>query len=215
MSLARELKGLYAITDSQLSAEGNLFEQVEAALQGGATVIQYRDKRGSKQLRHLEAIRLRQLTQAHRALLIINDDVELAQTVKADGVHLGRQDMELSTARQRLGPKAIIGISCYNRLDLALQAQQAGADYVAFGRFFPSLTKPEATQADPKLLREARRQLRLPLVAIGGITPENGRLLVDAGADMLAVIYAVFGQPDIEQACKQFQSIFQLEESSK
>jgi thiamine-phosphate pyrophosphorylase len=208
------LKGLYAITDSRLAARSGLAEQVAAALQGGAAIIQYRDKQHSPQRRLAEAARLRQLTREHRALLIVNDDVELALAAEADGIHLGRQDLDLDTARQLLGPQAIIGISCYNRLELALQAQQAGADYVAFGRFFPSKTKPDAIQADPALLREARRQLQLPLVAIGGITPENGRLLIDAGADMLAVIHAVFGQPDIGQTCARFQSIFQPEESS-
>jgi thiamine-phosphate pyrophosphorylase len=156
----------------------------------------------------MEAEALKRLTERYQALLIVNDDVELAYQCGADGVHLGRDDTSFLEARQRLGTKAIIGVSCYNRLELALQAARLGADYVAFGRFFSSRSKPEAVQAEAELLRQARQQLDLPLVAIGGITPENGRQLIEAGADMLAVIHAVFGLPDIRQACAQFQTIF-------
>jgi thiamine-phosphate pyrophosphorylase len=112
------------------------------------------------------------------------------------------------TAREQLGEDAIIGISCYNRLDLALEAKRLGVDYVAFGRFFPSLTKPEAVQAEPDLLRQARATIDLPLVAIGGITLENGASLISAGADMLAVIHGIFAQPDIKTACRQLCDLF-------
>jgi thiamine-phosphate pyrophosphorylase len=148
---------------------------------------------------------------AANCIFLINDDAELAFASGADGVHLGKNDAGIEQARALLGKDAIIGISCYNRLDLAHRAEQAGADYVAFGRFFPSLTKPDAIQAQPALLQQAKRELELPLVAIGGITPENGRLLLAAGADMLAVIHALFGQPDIGTACRHFQSLFQSE----
>ncbi|MEN8179176.1 MAG: thiamine phosphate synthase [Pseudomonadota bacterium] len=208
MNRKDQLQGLYAITDRGLAADRDLTEQVTAALQGGVRIIQYRDKGSDRQRRLNEATQLLGLTQQHHALLIINDDVELASESGADGVHLGKHDSDLEQARHRLGPDAIIGISCYNRLDLAQQAQQAGADYVAFGRFFPSQTKPQAIQATPELLHRARLELNLPLVAIGGITPENGAPLISAGADMLAVIHAVFGQPDIRQACEQFRPIF-------
>jgi thiamine-phosphate pyrophosphorylase len=188
--------------------------QVEAALEGGARIIQYRDKVKEKLHRQTEAESLRRLTERYHALLIINDDVELAYQCGADGVHLGRDDMAPPMARQRLGSTAIIGVSCYNSLDLAMQAARLGADYVAFGRFFSSRSKPEAVQAEARLLLQARKHLKLPLVAIGGITPENGRELIEAGADMLAVIHAVFGQPDIRQACMQFQSIFLPEKTT-
>ena len=207
------LHGLYAITDSRLAAEQGIAAQVKAALQGGVRIIQYRDKSCNRQLRLAEAAQLRQLTRDYHALLLINDDVELARRVSADGVHLGRHDTALAQARQRLGPAAIIGISCYNQLELAQQAQQEGADYVAFGRFFHSVTKPEAIHATPELLRQAKEILDLPLVAIGGITPENGGPLITAGADMLAVIHSVFGQPDIQQACMRFKSIFKPEDN--
>lgn len=208
----RRLHGLYAITDPELATQQGLSAQVEAALEGGARIIQYRDKGVDRRRRLAEAGLLKGLTERHQALLIINDDVELAYQARADGVHLGRDDMTLAVARRRLGATAIIGVSCYNRLELALQAAQAGADYIAFGRFFPSHSKPGAVQAQPELLQQARQRLTLPLVAIGGITPENGRQLIHAGADMLAVIHAVFGQPDIRQACARFQAIFAPEE---
>ncbi len=209
MNRQQQLQGLYAITDGELATHLDLTEQVTAALEGGARIIQYRDKGSDRQRRLAETTGLLQLTRIHNALLIINDDVGLANEIGADGVHLGRDDSDLERARFQLGPDAIIGISCYNRLDLAWQAQQAGADYVAFGRFFPSRTKPQAIQADLELLSKARLELNLPLVAIGGITPENGAPLISAGADMLAVIHGVFGQPDVRQACLQFKPIFQ------
>ena len=140
--------------------------------------------------------------------LIVNDDVALAAAVEAAGVHLGHNDAAPAAARDLLGPRAIIGVSCYNRLDLALAARDQGADYVAFGSFFPSSTKPLAVRADIDLLRRARRELRLPLVAIGGITPENGAVLVGAGADMLAVVTGVFGAPDPQAAARAYARLF-------
>jgi thiamine-phosphate pyrophosphorylase len=210
-AINQQLRGLYAITDPELAISHGLANQVQAALAGGARIIQYRDKSEDHQRRYIEASQLRHLTKQYQALLIINDDVDLAWRTGADGIHLGRDDMALAEARQRLGASAIIGVSCYNRLELARQAVQNGADYIAFGRFFPSRSKPGAVQAQPELLRCARDELHLPLVAIGGITPENGRQLLAAGADMLAVIHAVFGQPDVRQACARFQSIFASE----
>jgi thiamine-phosphate pyrophosphorylase len=200
--------GLYAITDTQLTPGSALIPAVTAALRGGARVIQYRDK-GRDNLRRSEAAAaLNALCQNHGALLIINDDVELAAAIGAAGVHLGRDDPDLHAARKRLGAHAMIGVSCYNQLERAQTAAEHGADYVAFGRFFPSRTKPDAVAAAPALLRAARAALDLPLVAIGGITPDNGGLLIAAGADMLAVIHDVFGQPDIEAAARRFAVLF-------
>ncbi len=207
------LRGLYAITDPKLGGELPLPQQVEQALQGGARVIQYRDKGDDPVRRLAEAQTLAGCCHRHNALLLINDDVALALASGADGVHLGRNDADIEQARAQLGECAIIGVSCYNQLQLAQQASAAGADYVAFGRFFPSQTKPGAVQTEPLLLRQARHEIDLPLVAIGGITPENGRPLIDAGADMLAVVHAIFGQPDIKTACQAFQSLFQAEDS--
>lgn len=198
------LQGLYAITQ----ASDSLADQVEQAIRGGAKIIQYRDKSTDRARRIQEAQALLEICHRYDTPLIINDDVELAQQLGADGVHLGGDDAGYEHARTQLGPRAIIGISCYNQLSLALQAQAWGADYVAFGRFFPSRSKPAAVQANVLLLRQAREQLRIPIVAIGGITPNNGRQLIEAGASMLAVIDAVFGQPDVTLAAQAFQGCF-------
>lgn len=203
-----QLTGLYAITDASGKNLDTLIRQVEQALIGGVRIIQYRDKSTDAKQR-LEACQLiRKLTRQYNALLIVNDDVELARTIQADGVHLGKDDMDIEQARAQLGQTAIIGVSCYNRFDLAEQALKAGADYIAFGSFFPSTTKPEAATAKPALLTKARETLDIPVVAIGGITTENGRDLIEAGADMLAVVNGLFGQSDIESRAKRFCSLF-------
>jgi thiamine-phosphate pyrophosphorylase len=201
------LRGLYAISDRHLCGDA-IVQKTRDALLGGARIIQYRDK-GSDQPRRLrEAVALAALCRAHDALFIVNDDIALARQCDADGVHLGRDDGKLTHARHQLGAQSIIGISCYNDFGRALWASHQGADYLAFGRFFPSTSKPEAVKADTDLLQQARKQLQLPLVAIGGITPENGHLPIAAGADMLAVIQAVFGQTDITAACRAFARLF-------
>lgn len=201
-------RGLYAITDNHLIPPESMLMQVEKALTGGARMLQYRDKSSDFQVKKMQAEGLLKLCRKAAIPLIINDDVELAQCIGADGVHLGREDPQLESSRHILGPKAIIGISCYNDFELALRAEQSGANYVAFGRFFASTTKPRAVAASIDLLRRARRELKIPTVAIGGITPENGGALVAAGADMLAVIHGVFGQPDIRRACARFNRLF-------
>jgi thiamine-phosphate pyrophosphorylase len=201
-------RGLYAITDTGLLADDVLLERVEQAILGGARVIQYRDKQLAPAARRRQAAALATLCGRHGIPLIINDDVPLAAAVGAAGVHLGEHDTGLQAARRQLGPVALIGVSCYNRLELAREAADGGADYVAFGRFFPSSTKPAAVQATPALLVEARRRLDLPIVAIGGITPVNGAELVSAGADLLAVIHGVFAQPDVEAAARRYAALF-------
>ncbi|HOW74676.1 MAG TPA: thiamine phosphate synthase [Candidatus Competibacteraceae bacterium] len=201
-------QGLYAITDALLIPDGRLLDAVEQALLGGARLIQYRDKSGDAARRLTQARMLNALCQRYQIPLIINDDVELAAEVGAAGVHLGKDDPALTTARTRLGENALIGVSCYNRLDLALAAEQAGADHVAFGAIFPSPTKPTEIRASIALLREARAALRIPIVAIGGITPDNAPLLLDVGADALAVVSGVFGQPDIRAAAARYATLF-------
>jgi thiamine-phosphate pyrophosphorylase len=200
--------GLYAITDEQLTAPAQLEHAVSEAIAGGAAVIQYRNKRGTARQRQQQAAALVQLCQPQNVPLIINDDVALAASVNADGVHLGKMDSSLAEARQQLGPQAIIGVSCYNSLEGALSAAEAGADYVAFGRFFSSHSKPDAQPAETPLLRQARQQLQLPIVAIGGITPANGQALLAAGADLLAAIHGVFGQSDIQAAASAYATLF-------
>lgn len=202
------LAGLYAITPADITDPARLADKVAAALRGGARLIQYRDKSTDHARRRATAERLLALTRAHGARLIINDDVALAAAVGADGVHLGRDDMSLAQARAALGPAAVIGVSCYDRFERAQQAAAQGADYVAFGRFFPSTTKPDAVPAAPALLRRARAELGLPVAAIGGINAENGADLIAAGADLLAVVEAVFGAADVEAAARGLSGLF-------
>ena len=201
-------RGLYAITDAALLPDDRLTSAVEQAILGGARLVQYRDKSGDSTRRVDQARSLNALCQRHRIPLIVNDDVELAARVGAAGVHIGKDDPAFETARARLGEAALIGVSCYDRLTLALDAERAGADYVAFGAFFPSPTKPTEIRAPLGLLREAKVTLTIPVVAIGGITPDNAPALVDAGADALAVVSAVFAQPDIRAAAGRFAVLF-------
>jgi thiamine-phosphate pyrophosphorylase len=210
MSAGTRVRGLYAIADTHALDDAHLEPAVAAAIAGGARIIQYRDKTRDPATRQQQAAALARRCRAADVLFLVNDDVELARQVRADGVHLGRDDAPVALARERLGPSAVIGVSCYNDLARAEAAQAAGADYVAFGRFFPSRTKPRAVAAGPDLLRAAKRKLQLPVVAIGGITPENGGSLIAAGADALAVIEGVFGQPDIRAAAERYTQLFRF-----
>jgi thiamine-phosphate pyrophosphorylase len=207
------IKGLYAITpDEQDTVE--LLRKTRLALSGGARVLQYRNKAADVALRLEQARALRELTHEFSVPLIINDDVVLAQQVAADGVHLGGEDGNVIAARAQLGSGKLIGVSCYNRVALAHEAVQQGADYVAFGSFFASTVKPDAVVASPDLLRQAHREIAVPLVAIGGITVHNGAQLLEAGADSLAVISAVFSAADIQGAARQFSNLNYPEISS-
>lgn len=200
--------GLYAITDSLLWPAEALLGAVEQAISGGASVIQYREK--SRTMDVTLVRKLLAVCRSHRVPLIINDDIELAETIGADGVHLGRHDCSLKEARQLLGDRAIIGISCYDSIESARSAEQASADYVAFGCFFASSTKPDAISAPISVL--TINALTVPVVAIGGITPENGRALLDAGADLLAVISGIFGHANPKQAAANYARLFEPED---
>lgn len=211
------IQGLYAITDNTL-LQGRLLTAAEAALQGGAQVIQYRDKmaaglfgnalRQEQQRRHDEALALLALCRAHQIPLLINDDIELAAAIGADGVHLGQRDGSLAAARIRLGSDAIIGVTCHDQISLARIAVRDGASYVAFGAMFASSTKPLAQTCPLAILGEARSQLTLPLVAIGGITPDNAASVIDAGAQAIAVIASLWQAPDIRAQAQQFSQEF-------
>jgi thiamine-phosphate pyrophosphorylase len=201
------LHGIYAITDPVLCGD-DLINNVRAAIEGGIRILQYRNKQASHNVQHEEATRLLALCRQHDVLFIINDDADLAADIDADGVHLGQKDRALIEAREHLGQNKIIGISCNNRFDYALAAQQQGADYIAFGRFFSSMTKPQAPQAEIELLLRGKRELHVPIVAIGGITADNGRQLIEAGADMLAVIHGIFGQADVRLAAQRYAELF-------
>lgn len=196
--------GLYAITDGP---RPNLLDVVDRALASGVRLLQYRDKTADHARRLGEARALRHMCDVHRVPLIVNDDVALAQAIGAAGVHLGEHDGDLAAARAQLGPQAIIGVSCYDSLERAHAAVEAGASYVAFGAFFPSPTKPQAPRASLELLRRSAA-LGVPRVAIGGITADNGAPLVAAGADYLAVISAVFGAADVSAAARRFADLY-------
>jgi thiamine-phosphate pyrophosphorylase len=208
MSAGALRDGLYAITDSQLTPGTSLAERVDQAITGGARVIQYRDKLTSDSERYTLATELVALCRRRQVPLIINDDAALAAAVGASGVHLGKSDSTAAAARARLGNDAIIGVSCYNSMERAREAVAQGAGYVAFGRFFTSRSKPDATPADTSLLHMARRELDVPVVAIGGITPDNAAVLIAAGANLLAVIHGVFGQQDVQAAASSYARHF-------
>ncbi len=205
--MAKPISGLYAIT---LETPNTLLllRDVEAALRGGVSVVQYRAKRGAPALKAAQGDALAALCKKYDVPLIINDDVALAAGMAADGVHIGSQDMPCQEARQSLRSGMLIGVSCYDQLDLAIAAQQAGADYVAFGSFFPSSIKPNAVRPSLDFLRDARQKIRIPIVAIGGITLENATSLIDAGADAVAVLSALFEAADIEATARSFSNLF-------
>jgi len=205
------LYGLYAITPctpQQALSTSQLSTLVESAIQGGARIVQYREKYLAFEQRLQQARALRALCDRQEVYFLINDDVALAAAVQADGVHLGSDDMTPTQARQVLGENAIIGVSCYNQLQRARDAQQLGADYAAFGRFFPSVSKPGAQQAEIGLLQQARSELSIPLACIGGINADNAKLLISAGADMVAVINSVFAAADVAKAARQISKLF-------
>lgn len=206
--MSPQLRGVYAITDENLLAGPALLSAAEEALRAGLALLQYRNKSADWKSKCVEAAQLAQLCRQYETPLLINDDVALCLEIGADGVHLGQTDGKLIEARQRLGDSAIIGITCHSDLSLAQRAEAASADYVAFGRFFPSLTKPNAPPASIEVLQQAKAQLTIPIVAIGGINAENGQALVTAGADMLAVIHTLFASPDVEASAKALNALF-------
>ncbi|WEK31666.1 MAG: thiamine phosphate synthase [Candidatus Pseudomonas phytovorans] len=204
-----KLRGLYAITDSQLLA-GRFLSHVEAALEGGVCLLQYRDKSDDAARRLREAEGLLKLCERYGTELLINDDAELAARLGV-GVHLGQTDGPLTPARALLGRQAIIGSTCHASLELAAQAASEGASYVAFGRFFNSVTKPGAPAANVELLEQARAQVKLPIAVIGGITLDNAAPLVAHGADLLAVIHGLFGADSAQEVTRRaraFNALF-------
>lgn len=201
------LRGLYAITP-ELADTGELLDGVRRALQGGTKLVQYRNKSLDAARRCEQAGALLALCREFRVPLIINDDLALALAIGAHGAHLGRKDGDLAAARAALGPDRLLGVSCYDELERAREAQRIGADYAAFGSFFASATKPGAVRAPLELLGQARRELALPLAAIGGITLENAPQLVGAGASLLAVISDLFEAPDIKARAAAYAAVF-------
>jgi len=204
----KAISGLYAVTPD-LADTALLLIRTGAALAGGVKLVQYRNKTAGENLRREQAAALREMCQRHDAALIVNDHIELAREIDADGVHVGADDASIATARARLGSGKIIGASCYSNLQQGLAAAAQGADYIAFGSFYASAVKPGATRAPLSILQAARQQIALPVVAIGGITTDNAGDLIRAGASAVAVISALFAAPDIEAAARRFRQIFQ------
>lgn len=208
MSAHTKLHGLYAITDTHLIPRERFGVTVEAAVRGGATMVQLREKDAAPE----EVKRLGQeilaVTRRYGALLIINDHPKVAQEIGADGVHVGRDDPPVAEARALLGPQAIIGASCYGDIERAVAAEQAGADYVAFGTPFPSPTKAKRTDISLEIFQTAKQRVRVPVFAIGGITSANATQVIDAGADGIAVVSALFGDTDVEAAARVLSQLF-------
>lgn len=203
-----EVRGLYAITP-EVADTSSLITMTEQALTGGARLVQYRNKTADATLRVGQAFALAHLCRKLGVPFIVNDHLDLAIEVGADGVHVGRDDASVTDARRKLGRTKIIGVSCYNRLELAVEAERNGADYVAFGAFFDSPTKPEAVAAPMDLLDHARRKLHVAVVAIGGITSDNAGELIGRGADAVAASSALFATGHIRSAAENFSRLFQ------
>ena len=210
--MTRFPRGLYALTPD-LADTRALARLVGKAIRGGAAAVQYRNKTAPAALRHVQGAALLELCRPAGVPLIVNDDVELAIAIGADGAHLGSEDGDLAEARRRLGSRRLLGTSCYNRLELARAAVAAGADYVAFGAAYASPTKPGAVRAPLELYREAHRTLPVPIVAIGGITVDNAAELLVAGVDAIAVITALFEAGDVEQRARELRDLFARIES--
>lgn len=204
---ALPLRGLYAITpDDHLLPR--LSALVASALAGGVKYVQYRNKFAPAPLRRAQAAELLRICRAHDARLIVNDDLWLAIEIGADGVHLGRDDGDIRTARQALGAKRILGVSCYDNFARAEAAAASGADYIGVGSVFASATKPDAARASLEMLTKAKRELGIPVAAIGGITLGNVAQVIDAGADMVAVITDLFNTMNIQERAAAYQKLF-------
>ena len=199
--------GIYLISDSKNLAIDDLLDKTEKILNVGISLFQFRDKNSKYEIKKSTALKLQTLCKKYNTLFIINDDVVLAKEISADGVHLGRDDMDIDMTRKILGDK-IIGVSCYNNLEDAITAEIMGANYIALGSFFNSPTKPEARKIAIDLLPIAKSKLNIPVVAIGGITPENGKQLVDNKVDFLAIISGIYASTDIINSVKAYKNLF-------
>ena len=206
--MSTRITGLYAITPDLCDTDV-LCGKVDAALAGGASVVQYRNKTAAPALRREQASRLLALCNAHRVPLIVNDDLALALEIGADGVHLGKDDGAVAPARTQLGGTRLLGVSCYDSVERGVAAVALGADYVAFGSVYPSRVKPDAVRAGMEVFTAARQHLSVPIVAIGGITLQNADELVAAKVDAVAVISALFDAPDVRKAAQSFTALFQ------
>lgn len=201
------VRGLYAITPD-MADTGQLYDAVQQALAGGVNWLQYRNKVANSRLRLVQATEIHLLCRQFQVPLIVNDHLDLAMEINAEGLHVGGDDISPLVARCRFGQDKIIGVSCYNELDRAIEAEEAGADYVAFGAFYPSMTKTGALQAPVDLLIAAKKKLGIPVVAIGGINLDNAGMLIASGCDAVAVSQALFGAQEIQSAAQYFSELF-------
>lgn len=206
MKLKREQLLLYAITDQSWTGEMSLYKQVEQALEGGITFLQLREKNLSREEIKKEAIEIKKLCQKYQVPFLINDDVELAMEVDADGVHVGQSDMEVFRAREILGEKKVIGVSA-KTVEQAILAERSGADYLGVGAVFPTGTKKDAKQVEHTVVKQICESVNIPVVAIGGITRENAMELREKNLSGIAVISAVFAQKDIKKSTEELKKI--------
>ena len=202
-------RGLYAITPAGIADDDQLLGMIQQGLAGGARTVQYRDKGPDQSRRREQAQIVRALCREYDAAFVVNDDLDLALDVRADGVHLGGSDLPCGEARRQAGPGFLIGVSCYDSLSSAHGAIAQGASYVAFGSAYPSPTKPAAVRASLSLYRRAAAELEVPVVAIGGITPANAPALISAGCHAVAVISSLFGATDIRGQARAFSALFE------
>jgi len=201
------IKGLYAITPDMADLN-SLIQKTQSAIEGGAFMVQYRSKIHDRAVKMQQCAAILRLCREYDVPCIVNDDVEMCHILEADGVHLGEKDDNIAEVRRILGEDAIIGSSCYDQLNRAKQAQKEGASYVAFGAVFPTPTKPNAPRATLELLREAKSQIHIPIVAIGGITVNNAHDVIEAGVDAIAVITSLFEAKTIKETAETFLKMF-------
>ena len=204
--LPQRIEGLYAITPDVADTSA-LVKMTQQVLEGGARLVQYRNKSAGAALLLEQARPLLNLCRSYNVPLIINDHLDLAVAVGADGIHLGQDDIPVATARHRLGPEKIIGVSCYNQMELATEAEKQGVDYVAFGAFFVSSTKSNTVTASMSLLQQSRQMLNVPVVAIGGITLPHVADLIRHGADAIAASGSLFAVLDTQSAAEKFSRL--------
>lgn len=202
----RETLALYAITDSRLAKEQSFYEQIEDALKGGVTLLQLREKNMGEEDLLKEALEVQKICKKYRVPLIINDDVELAKSINADGVHVGQSDLDAGTARTILGPDKIIGVTA-KTVEQARAAQRAGADYLGSGAIFGTGTKPDAKPMTMELLREIVNAVDIPVVAIGGIDSSNAYKLAKTGIAGIAVVNGIFGKSDCCAAARELKAV--------
>jgi thiamine-phosphate pyrophosphorylase len=201
------MKGLYIVTPDWDDTQ-KLLQVTEQALRGGAALVQYRHKSASPALRQEQATGLLALCRRYQRPFIVNDYVDLCLALDADGVHVGGTDASVAQVRAAVGPAKIVGASCYGDLQLAYDAHQAGASYVAFGGFYPSRVKKYPVTTSPYIITQSKQDIPLPNVVIGGMTQENSAALVAAGADMVAAISSVYLAEDPEAAARGFTMLF-------